>query len=137
MNSGPSSAPKFHNPAGMGPQFFNKTGPIKLTHHSKSAINTNQNISTASHTHQVDDILGNGSTDEIIPQQRSAFSNTQKVNNSLTGLNDDARKADMRPGGPSHHHHSQKPSLGSRRELNEKQPLVAGQQLARPGTAPQ
>ena len=34
-------------------------------------------------------------------------------------------------------HSSQKVSLGSRRELNEKQPLVSGQQLTRPGTAPQ
>lgn len=136
LNSGPSSAPKFANPAGMGPQFLNKTGPIKLSHHSKSAINTN--ISTASNTNQVDDILGNGSTDDIIPQQRSAFSNTQKVNNSLTGLrDDDTRIADKRPGGTNHHHNSQKPSIGSRRELNEKQPLVSGQQLTRPGTAPQ
>lgn len=74
-----------------GPQFFNKTGPIKLSHNSRSAISTNPNMSTHSNTQQVDDILGNGSTDDIILQQKSAFSNTQKINNSLSGLNDDGK----------------------------------------------
>lgn len=96
-------------------------------------------MSTHSNTQQVDDILGNGSTDDIILQQKSAFSNTQKINNSLSGLNDnpnDGGKTDM-PMQRGGQHSSQKASLGSRRELNEKQPLVSGQQLTRPGTAPQ
>jgi hypothetical protein len=69
------------------PNFFNKTGPIKLQHNSRSAPNANQNMSTHSHTQQVDDILGNGSTDEIILTQKNSFSNTQKIN-SLSGLNE-------------------------------------------------
>lgn len=74
----------------------------------------------------MDDILGNGSTDDIVlGQQPKSFNNTQKINNSLSGLQQEGQ------------HSSQKASLGSRRELNEKQPLVGGQQLTRPGTAPQ
>lgn len=46
-------------------------------------------MSTNSTTQQVDDILGNGSTDDIILQQKSSFSNTQKINNSMSGLNED------------------------------------------------
>jgi len=46
-------------------------------------------MSTNSTTQQVDDILGNGSTDDIILGQKSSFSNTQKINNSLSGLNED------------------------------------------------
>jgi hypothetical protein len=55
--------------ANAGPQFFNKTGPIKLSHNSRTGITTNPNMSTNSTTQQVDDILGNGSTDEIILQR--------------------------------------------------------------------
>ncbi len=77
----------------QNPHFFNKTGPIKLQHNSRSAPAGNQNMSTHSQTQQVDDILGNGSTDEIILTQKNIFSNTQKINNSsLQGLNESMSK---------------------------------------------
>lgn len=77
----------------QNPHFFNKTGPIKLQHNSRSGPTANQNMSTHSQTQQVDDILGNGSTDEIILTQKNTFSNTQKINNSsLHKLNESMSK---------------------------------------------
>lgn len=52
----------------------------------------NQNMSTTSNTQNVDDILGNGSTDEIMLNQKSSFSQTQKISNSHSGLNEEPKQ---------------------------------------------
>lgn len=55
-------------------------------------------MSTNSTNQQFDDILGNGSTDEIL-QHKNNLSNTQKINTSLSGLLDskgsDKKQSDM------------------------------------------
>jgi hypothetical protein len=121
-----------------GGNFLNKTGPIKLSHTTRS--NTHGNISSKQHHGAIDDILGNGSTDEIFPKsQKHTFSHTQKFNNSLSGaLNDErpstgvaAMKPDKQP-----RPQQQKPQVGSRRELNEKQQIIVQGNQQRPGTAP-
>lgn len=38
-------------------------------------------MSTNSTTQQVDDLIGNGSTDDVILNQKNTFLNTQKIKN--------------------------------------------------------
>ena len=77
-------APKFATGALMSggstdqaPQFFNKTGPVKIPH---SKVMTNPNAST--HSAQGDDLLAgtNASTDDALVRTRPGLSATQKIN---------------------------------------------------------
>lgn len=61
----------------QAPQFFNKTGPVKIPH---SKVMTNPNAST--HSAQAEDMMAgtNASTDDALVRTRPGLSATQKIN---------------------------------------------------------
>jgi hypothetical protein len=67
------------------PQFFNKSGPIKIPHNRTGMLNPN--ASTHSQQQQVEDLFA-GSSEDAILKTRGSLSKTQQISSlELGGLN--------------------------------------------------
>jgi len=69
----------------LPPQFFNKSGPIKIPHNRPGLQNINS--STQSQQQQVEDLFA-GSSEDAILKTRGSLSKTQQIGSlELGGLN--------------------------------------------------